>query len=89
MLVRVLLFASAREAAGRAHDSFELPEHATVHDLLTRADARYGPAFTAVRATSRVWVDGDEPAAGDATPLAQGAEVAVLPPVSGGAGAST
>jgi molybdopterin converting factor small subunit len=37
-----------------------------------------------VLATSRVWVNGDEPAAGDDTKLRQGDEVAVLPPVSGG-----
>lgn len=34
--------------------------------------------------TSRVWLNGDEPAAGMGTPLADGDEVAVLPPVSGG-----
>jgi molybdopterin converting factor small subunit len=33
---------------------------------------------------SRVWVNGDEPAAGDATELEDGDEIAVLPPVSGG-----
>ena len=33
---------------------------------------------------ARVWVNGDEPADGDATPLRAGDEVAVLPPVSGG-----
>jgi molybdopterin converting factor small subunit len=33
---------------------------------------------------SRVWVNGDEPAAGGATELEDGDEVAVLPPVSGG-----
>ena len=33
---------------------------------------------------ARVWINGDEPAGGDATPLRAGDEVAVLPPVSGG-----
>lgn len=48
--------------------------------------ARYGPGFAAVLDASRVWVNGDEPAAGSATPLRPGDELAVLPPVSGGAG---
>lgn len=47
---------------------------------------RYGPAFAAVLETSRVWLNGDEPAEGDETPLQPGDEVAVLPPVSGGDG---
>jgi molybdopterin converting factor small subunit len=33
---------------------------------------------------ARVWINGDEPADGDATPLHDDDEVAVLPPVSGG-----
>ena len=56
----------------------------TVGEVLAIARARFGADFTAVLAGSRVWVDGDEPAEGDATPVVTGAEVAVLPPVSGG-----
>ncbi len=46
--------------------------------------ANYGAEFAAVLDGSRVWVNGDEPEAGVATELADGDEVAVLPPVSGG-----
>ena len=52
--------------------------------LLDGLRAAYGPEFAAVLASARVWVNGDEPTAGDATPLQDGDEVAVLPPVSGG-----
>ncbi|MBK5289518.1 MAG: MoaD/ThiS family protein [Acidimicrobiia bacterium] len=75
------LFAAAREAAGSG--TVEL-EAATVGEILDIARARFGAEFTAVLAGSRVWIDGDEPAAGDATPVTDGCEVAVLPPVSGG-----
>jgi MoaD family protein len=79
--VTLLLFARAREAAGRRNDTFEA---ATLRDVLDRARERYGPEFSAVLENSRVWVNGDDPAAGDATPLSDGDEVAILPPVSGG-----
>jgi molybdopterin synthase sulfur carrier subunit len=75
------LFAQAREAADRSHDERDA---ATVGDLLDDLRAAYGPDFAAVLATSRVWVNGEEPDAGDATVLHDGDEVAVLPPVSGG-----
>jgi MoaD family protein len=76
-------FAAAREAAGRATDTFDAP---TVGALLSLASARYGAEFAAVLGNSRVWVNGDEPALGTDTPLRDGDEVAVLPPVSGGFG---
>ena len=79
--VRLRLFAAAREAAGTS--SVEI-DATTVGEVLEIARQRFGPEFAAVLAGSRVWVDGDEPAEGDATPVAGGAEVAVLPPVSGG-----
>jgi sulfur-carrier protein len=80
--VRVLFFARAREVAGRRDDTIEA---ATLGELLALARERYGPDFAALLATSRVWVNGDEPEHGDATELVAGDEVAVLPPVSGGA----
>ena len=74
------LFAAAREAAGTGRD---LVTGATIGAVLDEATSRYGEGFAAVLAGSRVWKNG-EPAALD-TPVADGDEVAVLPPVSGGA----
>jgi molybdopterin converting factor small subunit len=53
-------------------------------NLLDDLRSRHGPEFAAVLATARVWVNGEDPAHGDATPLTSGDEVAILPPVSGG-----
>lgn len=79
--VRLLFFAAAREAAGTRQVAMA---GVTVADVLDQARDRYGPDFAAVLDRSRIWVNG-EPA--DATsPLSEGDEVAVLPPVSGGAG---
>ncbi len=75
------LFAQARDAAGRSTDHID---GSTVGEIVDGAVRRYGEAFGAVVATARVWVNG-EPASADA-PVAEGDEVAVLPPVSGGAG---
>jgi sulfur-carrier protein len=79
--VRLRLFAQARDAAGRATDRFDAGD---LGSLLDQARARYGDEFTAVLVRARVWVNGDEPAAGEATALHDDDEVAVLPPVSGG-----
>ncbi len=86
MRVRLLLFASAREAAGCGRDEFDLAPGAPVGQLLDAAVERFGDPFARVLATARVWVNGDEPAAGRATELFEDDEIAVLPPVSGGAG---
>ena len=79
--VRLRLFAQARDAAGCTSDEYDV---ATLHELLDAAQERYGPEFTRVLDTARVWVNGDEAPDGDTTVLRDGDEVAVLPPVSGG-----
>ena len=74
------LFAAAREAAGTGRD--DIPG-STVAEVLAAATERYGDRFAAILADCRVWVDG-EPASAD-DPVGPANEVAVLPPVSGGA----
>lgn len=82
-LVRVLvrLFASYREAAGRGQFEMELTEGARVRDVLARVLAE-NPLLRSQReivaARNREYVGLDEP-------LADGDEVAFIPPVSGGA----
>jgi molybdopterin synthase sulfur carrier subunit len=74
------LFAAAREAAGTSRAN--LPG-ATVGDVLAVARSRFGAGFEAVLAGSQVWRNGEPCASTDA--VADDDEVAVLPPVSGGA----
>jgi molybdopterin synthase sulfur carrier subunit len=74
------LFAAAREAAGTGRD--DVPG-ATVGEVLDAAVERYGSAFADVLATAKVWVNGDGAERTD--PVTATDEVAVLPPVSGGA----
>ncbi|MDQ3468264.1 MAG: MoaD/ThiS family protein [Actinomycetota bacterium] len=76
----VRLFAAAREAAGTGRD--ELPGE-TVAAVLAAATDRYGTDFAGVLGTCRIWVNGD--AASPETTVRSTDEVAVLPPVSGGA----
>lgn len=78
-MVAVRLFASARESAGTAVD--DLPG-ATVGEILDAAVARYGSAFEAELPQCRIWRNGDPVDRSDA--VADGDEIAVLPPVSGG-----
>ena len=77
----LVLFAGAREAAGTGRDV--MPGE-TVAAVLDGARARYGQAFASVLDRCRIWVNG-EPAT-PATTVGDQDEVAVLPPVSGGAG---
>jgi molybdopterin converting factor small subunit len=74
------LFAQAREAAGTGRD---VVDGATVDAVLAAARERYGAAFATLLGSCRVWVNGEEAAGSD--PVAADDEVAVIPPVSGGA----
>ncbi len=76
VLVSVRLFAGLRERAGAAHVDVELPDEATVADLL--AAMELGPR-SCVAAINREY-------AGPESRIAPGDEVALVPPVSGGAG---
>jgi molybdopterin converting factor small subunit/TusA-related sulfurtransferase len=82
--VRVRLFAAVREAAGTAEAAVAPAPLATLLDGLV---ARFGPEFARRLAISTVLVDGDVTPHSATTPVADGAEVAILPPVSGGAAA--
>ncbi len=82
--VRLVLFASAREAAGCSATTLPAGD---LESVLRSACERFGAQFAAVLETARVWVNGDEPRNGRATQLGPDDEVAVLPPVSGGCSA--
>jgi len=78
----VLYFAAARDAAGT--DREELPRSpGTVRDLRRALEARH-PALARLLPRCRVAVD--EAFADDDTSIPDGAEAAVIPPVSGGSG---
>ncbi len=74
------LFAAAREAAGVSHDRIE---GTTVAEVLEVAVDRWGTPFADVLSTSKVWVNGHEVSRDHV--VGDEDEVAVLPPVSGGA----
>jgi molybdopterin converting factor subunit 1 len=79
--MRVRLFARARDLVGADSLTLTLPPGATVADLRRRLGEAY-PELTLLLARSALAVDGEF--ADDADPLPAGAEVALLPPVSGG-----
>jgi MoaE-MoaD fusion protein len=82
MKVNVHLFARARDVAGASTVTVDLPSGARVADVRRLLAERY-PALASLLERSALAVN-DEFAEGTLT-LPQGAEVALLPPVSGGA----
>jgi molybdopterin converting factor subunit 1 len=81
MLVQVRLFAIARERAGRKVVEVDLPEPATVADLKA-AILSQTPSLASLLPVLRFSVNSEY--ADDTTPIPQGADLAAIPPVSGG-----
>ena len=81
--IRVRLFAVQRELAGTREVALELPDGSDVESAWTTLVARF-PVLAPGRASVRFARNGDY--ADATTPLADGDEVAMIPPVSGGGG---
>ena len=84
MQVRVLFFGMLKEMAGRSSESLELPEGATLADLLSRYE-RDMPRLKQFLPSIALSIN--EEYAAVSSRLKPGDEVALLPPVSGGSGA--
>ncbi|HXU44011.1 MAG TPA: molybdenum cofactor biosynthesis protein MoaE [Thermoanaerobaculia bacterium] len=81
MKIRLLAFATASDALGASERDLDLPAGATVEDLRTRLLADF-PALSRLWPRLAIAIDGRLARPGEAIP--DGAEVALLPPVSGG-----
>ena len=81
MRIEVKLFAQARERAGSGVARLELPAGSRVDDALDALE-RAHPGLAELRPHLAVALDGT--LAGRADALADGNELALLPPVSGG-----
>ena len=81
MKVAVKLFAAARDLAGNGEVEIELPPGADVAEL-RQALAAQLPPLGPLAARSLVAVNAEY--ASDSTPVAEGDELALIPPVSGG-----
>jgi len=80
--VRVLLFAALREAVGEKTLELELRNSATLGDALAQLESQHAAL---ARYRGRLLVAVNEERVPHATPLREGDEIALLPPVSGGA----
>ena len=81
MIVNVLFFAAAREIAGASRIEVNVDSSATIGDLKSVLLGRI-PELENLLQKSNFSLN--EEYVTDATPLVDGAEVAVIPPVSGG-----
>jgi molybdopterin converting factor small subunit len=79
-MARLRLFANLRETAGTSQAEFP---GTTVAEVLAAAQNEYGPDFSRGLTIAKVWVNG-EPAEPE-DKVSQSDEIALIPPVSGGA----
>ena len=81
MKVRIVLFAAAREIVGSSRMDLSLDDASTVGDLKFKLRELY-PGLTGLMEKSTFSVD--QQYVRDENPLFHGAEVGLIPPVSGG-----
>lgn len=81
MKIRVLYFALVRERVGAPAETLTVPDHAQLKDVQSMLAGRY-PALAGILSACRFAVDLEY--AEPEHPLREGAEVGVIPPVSGG-----
>jgi MoaD family protein len=79
-MINVRLFAALRELAGASEVE---AEGKTAGELADALSERFGERFAQIAAVGSLVVNGER--ASRSTPVAAGDEVALLPPVSGGA----
>lgn len=79
-MARLRLFANLRESAGTSRTEFP---GTTVGDVVDAAADAFGNGFSAGLPAAKMWVNGDP--ADRATPVGDQDEIALIPPVSGGA----
>lgn len=85
MKLHVLYFAALRERLGRSREEMDVAAAvSTVGELKAHLIARGEPWSSALTEMRRLRVAVNQAMASDATPLAEGAEVALFPPVTGG-----
>lgn len=83
MSIKVRLFAALREAAATSELQVEA---VTLPALLDHLRDRFGEPFTTRLSVAAILVDGEAVSRDAAISLADGVEVALLPPASGGNG---
>lgn len=83
-MITVLYFARFRERLGREREALALPAGATVQALLRELVARGGAWQEVLGGERPVLVAVNQQMAGRDTVLAEGDEVALFPPVTGG-----